>query len=585
MEEVFRFYLHSKTILFHKGLSLKQSTVDDPKSGYGLFVSPSKFSNEELDNETVQLLRIPKRCTFNINTLLTILGDENEFSSLEQFQRTGDKIKTTLREIMTYPKFSRFLTETNLLILYFMIFETIHDSYEIPGSIEYYLKNVLMSIEVESAVDSIENLAKDYGHYPQIFGLQEISGLFKDLFQEYLDASVIKHLYSAIISRCLEIPEKSDTGDYEFSVHSTLVPILDFANHENSQKNAYFDVDPSSNDVLLLLNTDTIRGKSSKPREVFISYMPTEDLLPMLNTYGFIPDFKESPQFWTISFDRGFLRDYIGLDLNADLRLFYKWLRINPVISLVKYEHDDQIRWFINDTTKELSSLLLPFIPPLDKAKNARWVYDSACHLTFTKMHCLVNPETNEHATLVAENYHSLIEEVELNGDDFIDLPPLAWSLHYKDAESGCLRQRHTDCEEATSILQHEQEQDTTKTKLRFVSFFRDFLKYRKARIAMPSSNSCIARLLFEQEKEIINDLAAAIDNKSTIFFSDLKTALSAEPNKFPPLRFHNEHTESNKNKDELVPYFKDPSSYNPDRFTDFFQDEMNQYAAFFRDG
>lgn len=101
----------------------------------------------------------------------------------------------------------------------------------------------------------------------------------------------------------------------------------------------------------------------------------------------------------------------------------------------------------------------------------------------------------------------------------------------------------------------------------------------------MPSSNSSIARLLFEQEKEIINDLAAAIDNKSTIFFSDLKTALSAEPNKFPPLRFHNEHTESNKNKDELVPYFKDPSSYNPDRFTDFFQDEMNQYAAFFRDG
>ncbi|CAI4053315.1 hypothetical protein SUVZ_15G2640 [Saccharomyces uvarum] len=585
MEEVFNFYLHCKTILFHKGLSLKQSTVGDPKSGYGLFFDPSKFSNEELNNETVQLLRIPKHCTFNINTLLAVLEDEDEFSSLEQFQRTSGKIKTILREIMAYPGFSKFLTETNLLILYFMIFQTIHDNYEIPGSIEYYLNNVLMSIEVESAVDPIESLAKDYGHYPQIFGLQETLGLFKDLFQEYLDASDIKHLYSAIISRCLEIPEKTDTGDYEFSVHSTLVPILDFSNHDNTQNNAYFDVDPSSNDVLLLLNTDAIRGKSSKPIEVFISYMPTEDLLPMLITYGFIPDFKETPQFWTISFDREFLRDYTELDLNANLRLFYKWLRINPVISLVKYKHNDQIRWFINDTTQEFGSLLLPFIPPLDNAKIARWTYDHTCHLTFTKMHCLVNPETNEHAALVAENYHSLIEERELNGDDFIHLPPLAWSLRYKDAESGCLRQRHMNCDEATSILQQEQEQDKTKTKFRFVSFFRDFLKYRKARITKPTSNSSISRLLFEQEQEVINDLTTAIDSNSTIFFSDLNTALNTEPNKFPPLRFHNDHTETNKNKDKLVSYFENPASYSPDSFTDSFQDEINQYAVFFRDG
>lgn len=585
MEEVFHFYLHSKTITFHKSLSLKQSTVDDPKSGYGLFIDPSKFSDEELNNETVQLLRIPKHYTFNINTLLTVLEDKNEFSSLEQCQRTSDKIKTILREIMAYPGFSKFLTETNLLITYFMIFQTIHDNYEIPGSIEYYLKNVLMNIEVETAIDSIENLAKDYGHYPQIFGLQETSSLFKDLFQEHLDASDIKHLYSAIISRCLEIPEKSDTEDYEFSVQSTLVPILDFANHENAQKNAYFDVDPSSNDVLLLLNTDAIRGESSKPIEVFISYMPTEDLLPMLITYGFIPDFRESPQFWTISFDRGFLRDFTGLDLNANLRLFYKWLRINPVISLVKYKHNGQTRWFINDTTQEFSSLLLPFIPPLDSAKIARWTYDPTCHLMFTKMHCLVNPETNEHAALVAENYNSLIEERELNGDDLIDLPPLAWSLHYKDAGGACLRQRHVDCAEATSILQHELEQDTNKTKFRFVSFFRNFLKYRKARITKLASNSSIARLLLEQEQEVIDDLAAAIDSNSTIFFSDLNMALNMEPNKFPPLRFHNDHKETNKNKDKLVPYLEDPASYSPDRFTDFFQDEVNQYAAFFRDG
>lgn len=106
MEEVFRFYSNSRNIFIHKSLSLKPSTIDDPKSGYGLFVEPSKFKNDELKSETIQLLRIPKRCTFNINTLLALLGDEDEFSSKEEFQRTNDKIKIALREIMAHPNFS-----------------------------------------------------------------------------------------------------------------------------------------------------------------------------------------------------------------------------------------------------------------------------------------------------------------------------------------------------------------------------------------------------------------------------------------------------------------------------------------------
>lgn len=155
--------------------------------------------------------------------------------------------------------------------------------------------------------------------------------------------------------------------------HSTLVPIVDFANHEGTQKNAYFDIDPSNNDVLLLLDTKAVQSELTKPIEVFISYSPTEDLFSMLVTYGFTPDFRGNSQFWTVSFDRCFLRNYDGPDKTTNLRLFYKWMHINPVVPLVKYEHNGKTRWFLNDTTPEFDMLLLPFIPSIDDGKIARW--------------------------------------------------------------------------------------------------------------------------------------------------------------------------------------------------------------------
>lgn len=584
MEEVFRFYSNSRNIFIHKSLSLKPSTIDDPKSGYGLFVEPSKFKNDELKSETIQLLRIPKRCTFNINTLLALLGDEDEFSSKEEFQRTNDKIKIALREIMAHPNFSAFLTETNLLIIYFMIFQTIRSRYEIPENIQYYLENVLMSIEVETAMDSIENLATDYGHYPQIFGLRETLNLFKELFHDVLNLSDIKHLYSAIISRCLEIPERADTKSEEFTVHSTLVPIVDFANHEGTQKNAYFDIDPSNNDVLLLLDTKAVQSELTKPIEVFISYSPTEDLFSMLVTYGFTPDFRGNSQFWTVSFDRCFLRNYDGPDKTTNLRLFYKWMHINPVVPLVKYEHNGKTRWFLNDTTPEFDMLLLPFIPSIDDGKIARWAYDSTCHLMFTKIHCLINPEANEHALMIAENYRSLIKEKESNGDDFINLPPLAWSLRYKDTENDCVRQRHMYSEDAVAVLKQEEMQDSTKTKSQFTSFFRKFLEFRRSKIIRPTSDSKVASILYQQELEIIADLAKAIDSSSTIFFSDLNVTLDTEPERLPPLRFLDDYIEISADKQEPSPICEDLASYTPSRFTDFFQEEVSQYAAFFQD-
>lgn len=78
----------------------------------------------------------------------------------------------------------------------------------------------------------------------------------------------------------------------------------------------------------------------------FLSYSPTEDLFSMLVTYGFTPDFRGNSQFWTVSFDRCFLRNYDGPDKTTNLRLFYKWMHINPVVPLVKYEHTERLAGF-----------------------------------------------------------------------------------------------------------------------------------------------------------------------------------------------------------------------------------------------
>lgn len=113
---------------------------------------------------------------------------------------------------------------------------------------------------------------------------------------------------------------------------------------------------------------------------------------------------------------------------------------------------------------------------------------------------------------------------------------------------------------------------------------FRKFLEFRRSKIIRPTSDSKVASILYQQELEIIADLAKAIDSSSTIFFSDLNVTLDTEPERLPPLRFLDDYIEISADKQEPSPICEDLSYYTPSRFTDFFQEEVSQYAAFFQD-
>ena len=108
--------------------------------------------------------------------------------------------------------------------------------------------------------------------------------------------------------------------------------------------------------------------------------------------------------------------------------------------------------------------------------------------------------------------------------------------------------------------------------------------RYRKSKITKRSTNSKVARMLLKQELEIINNLTEAIDKNSDIFVSDLNVTLDVEPNRLPPLRFLDDCIEIPDNKVALDPICEDPVSYTPDKFTDFFQEEINQHSPFFQD-
>ncbi|ODV63669.1 cytochrome c lysine N-methyltransferase ASCRUDRAFT_73479 [Ascoidea rubescens DSM 1968] len=124
----------------------------------------------------------------------------------------------------------------------------------------------------------------------------------------FLKQSEFHQIISALKSRSLEIPRSIDSDEMgadndgskneDFKVDILLVPILDFANHNNNKSsfNSYFDVDRKNGDILLYyekknkfnLNQE-LDTKTEPLIEIFISYSPIEDFSEFINNYGFLP--------------------------------------------------------------------------------------------------------------------------------------------------------------------------------------------------------------------------------------------------------------------------------------------------------
>ncbi|KAG7853366.1 hypothetical protein KL941_000416 [Ogataea angusta] len=243
--------------------------------GLGLFV------NKDTDGE---ILRIGRQHIYNIYTCLELC------KKLED-QTEAPVIRSLLGFYCNGPP-----NETRILTCYMVGFEVLRRLGKLEGyqELQQYL-NILLRTEIDNLWQDEEPLLESYYELEpgnslmnatllekQSGEVEELSKYISETWKVTVEEHEIHQLVAAIRSRTLEVPRK--ISDDEFSVDITLVPLLDFANHDNAKQNAYFDLDPETDEVVLIA-----KGLLSGGSEVLISYTPVEEMTQMFVTYGFHP--------------------------------------------------------------------------------------------------------------------------------------------------------------------------------------------------------------------------------------------------------------------------------------------------------
>lgn len=582
MSSVLKWFIENTGIKVHEAVNVTYSTVDDPSSGFGLFVDLNVVKIQPYQ-ETVELLRVPKTITFDIHTLLALFDDGSQFSSKHEFERANSRVKAAFSEFVSFPHVEEIVSETFILVFLFVLFELIKKEYELPPVLQYYLENVLLKTKIDSAAMCPDLMKTYYGQYGASLMLCDQLDTLESFFVNHLKeitcpSLILRQIYAAISSRCLEIPQEVDSNTDDFLVNSTLVPVIDFANHDNKLQNAHFDVDRKTNDVLLLLDVEKCASKN-EPLEVFISYSPVEDLFSFIFTYGFAPSTNNKIQFMNISIDRKYLRRHAASNIN--LHLFFKWLNINPVIQLIKFR--DQ--WYINDVIEDFAYILLAFTSLPGKPATSCWTYDSESYKTFSYFHLHANKEEEdeEDEESLLKRYKRSIEWIENDHKDFINLPPLAWSMQFESEQMQMCRGRFTK-EQALEIAPFGVEEVFQGAIESFSKFFMNYMEWRtdelgKSEITLPSFKPVVVQLETNALQQILN-------GHKLLFWSDTDVNLNNYECELPPMLPTSAYMDSN-----VAAHSKEPheeiiesqnftlNGYNPTKLTDFLEDELELFS------
>lgn len=299
MSSVLEWFSQNAGVKVNKALSVEKSAIDDPSSGYGLFAD-LKLVDCIPQETTVELLRIPRFAKFDLNSLMALLNDDSQYISHENKESLQKVVKRVFSEFMQLENLGDILSETTILVFYFTLFALLRDQFELPRVIGFYLENVLLRTKVDSGVMSYDPEKDLYGQRPHFLAFNYSLQTLGSFFEKTVASSppvepLLRQVYAAVSSRCLEIPEEVNTGSDDFVVNTTLVPALDYANHDNEMQNAHFDVDRETGDVLLLLDMNRLPTKKKK-FEVLISYSPDEDPASFMFFYGFIPSSAGAPK-------------------------------------------------------------------------------------------------------------------------------------------------------------------------------------------------------------------------------------------------------------------------------------------------
>ncbi|CAI5756232.1 unnamed protein product [Candida verbasci] len=299
-------------IKLHPKVSIGKSEL----GGVGLSFNPENLK----ENEEIELLRIPKSSVFNINTLLEVLQDYKGKEGIES---------DIIIELLTLIEPNN---ETHIIITYFIAFKYIEKLKSLPGYIQEYLKILSDTFTISYPEEDVKGADKWIIEYKQMANrIKEeyecINSKMAEKFDISIEFSEYWQIYQAIRSRILEIPQEEEDG---YSIDITLVPILDFVNHEH-QNNAHFDIDKQTNDIILLLD----KIPSSEKFEITINYSPENEIVYFYKNYGFRPKSKNNYQVINLS-----IREYIAEKFKDGL-MICKWIGIYPEIQIIF--NDDEV--------------------------------------------------------------------------------------------------------------------------------------------------------------------------------------------------------------------------------------------------
>lgn len=583
MERSFNWFKDNTSIKIHPSVSVSRSSVSDENGGTGVFVTRSKLQDVKAD--TAELLRIPPDNTFSIHTLLNIVHDVSSYSSEESFNNTTSVIKDAFTQFMTNSSFQEWVSETNILVFYFVLFRCLKEKFELPKRVIYYLEHVLLTTKVNSPVNVIGTtehfeFMEFYGQYGAQYLeklLEKLGNFFAGHFEICPSAIEIRQIYSSIVSRCLEIPQEVSRNSEDFLVNSTLVPVLDFVNHDNSARNTHFDIDRKTSEVLLVLELDKC-PQAEELFEVFISYSPVEELTHFETVYGFIPEPSDtSISFWNLSFDRKYLENHGTREVN--MRLFYKWFGINPCIQLII--NNDTV--LINDSLVEFGEILLPFVPHPLNPHTPCFAFNPSSYKTFASFASAVNKKTQEN---YLEQFYKTVRSQELSERDVMSLPQLAWSCYLPNEEDTTLDKVHRvrlDKEQCVSAI-FDKDNNYDAARDLFVDYMVKYCNWRLGELSKAGTRHNLSAFeeLKRWEIKILESLIKQFKSGETFFWSDFNKGGSKDLPKCPLAPPVAVSYNSSAASYEIPARPQVNDKYDELQFTDFPQEELEQYYEFF---
>lgn len=307
-------------IKVHENVSIKESEV----GGTGLFFnSPEPVTDFEI-------VRIPPSMTFNLKNLMQRLEKLTTINYVE-----AEVVKKVLSKC-------KGINETDIIVDFIFSFMVVlSNKNHLEGcpveEVNFYLE--LLSQTLVDTLDlnntqkefeddflfEVERRKKDqlYEKYQEIVAAIKDLGFIIPTFDEYY------HISKVIKSRVLEIPRAVGDDSDDYTVDTTLVPLIDFVNH-NENKNAYFDIDRSTNEVIL-----KYLGPAG-PAEVFISYSDESSVQEFVSTYGFIP--QSTTEIFEVKLNKYEINECINhIQHTDDIRydLILKWLEIPPTLQFI----------------------------------------------------------------------------------------------------------------------------------------------------------------------------------------------------------------------------------------------------------